>query len=228
VHRQSVTLLIAAAFLAWPGMAHAAPTQTPPTAASLADSRPLLSWTLGADEGVHGVYVASSAGVTPEGKFYDETTVDSDWFSSDQRLTSSWQPTRRIPAGTYWWNLEWELLGDDSWTTSYTPPVSFTIPTTLRVVGVSIRQWVYSTDTVTVAYVTNAQRATVACSVYHGRRLIARRSRIDTGIALLARDSSACEVNVARTYAGKRLRLVGEVRAGGKVARMTRYFYGIR
>ena len=114
------------------------------------------------------------------------------------------------------------------YTSSYTAPAAFTVPVQIRAGGVSIAQWIYSLDTVTVAYISNTKRVDVKCLVYLGSRVVARGGKTDTYVNTGIRDSSSCEVNVGHAYAGKRLRLVGEVRAGGRLVRASRYFYGKR
>jgi len=221
--RVPATIPIALALLA-PATATAAPTLHAPTPSSLADSRPLVAWTPAAGETVDAVHIATASGTTPEGKLYDETRADTGFPAAS---VTSYQPTSRLPAGTYYWNVAW-MLGEPTYVSAYSPVASFTIPVHLRRVGVSIQQWTHSTDTVTVTYRTNAATARITCSVFHGRRRIARRSTRDTYITPLERDESTCEVNVPRSMGGKRLRLVGEVTAGGRTMRAVRYFTGKR
>jgi hypothetical protein len=220
---RTVALAAVALLLAAPTAA-ATPTLIAPTTASLADSRPLVAWTPGVGETIEAVYIATTSGTTPEGQLYDETRVDTGFPAAS---VTSYQPTSRLPAGTYYWNVRW-MLGEPTYDNAYSPVASFTIPLQLRRVGVSIEQWGLSGDTVTVRYLTNAATARITCSVYHGRRRIARRSTRDTYITPLGREESTCQVNVPRSMGGKRLRLVGEVVAGGCTARASRYFIGMR
>lgn len=221
--RFAVIASIAAAGFA-PADAAAIPVLGAPTPESVADSRPLLSWSLVPGEEVNTLSVASSADRTPEGEFFDENRITGDAFSDG--TTTQWQPTSRISAGEYWWNLQW-YVSDYSFV-GYTDPASFTIPVQLRSPRLAIRQYLYSADEVTLSFVTNASRATVTCAVFSGRRRIARRVIRFEISAIGARSSTTCDVGISRRWAGKRLRVVAEARAAEKTVRQQRIITGRR
>lgn len=217
-------IVVVGAALFGPASASAAPTHIEPTAASLVASRPLLSWMPLAGESVSTIDVSRRPDVTPEGEFFDENRVEFDLVADG---ATSWQPTRRFYAGSYWWQVKW-IVDDYSAPGGFTTPTPFVIPASVKANGVSIYQWDASLDDVTVAYISNVRYPVATCSVYFGTKLITRRAVRDDNYSSGVKTIAKCEVNVSKAYAGKRLKLVAVVKAGGKSSAVLRYFYGKR
>ena len=220
-----ITITSAAlALLVVPATALAEPTPNPVDAASLADSRPLYSWNLPAGEEIYAVEVASKPDVTPDGEFFSENRVD---YGSVDATATSYQDTTRMYAGTYWWNIFYKVVSPYS--SHYTAPATFTIPLQNKVLGASVTQYIYVSDSVDVTYRSNAKTAVVTASIYSGRKLIARKSKVDSYITPLEKEKVYVDgTKIGRQYGGKKLKLVVQVKAGGKVASLTKFFYGRR
>jgi hypothetical protein len=117
-----------------PGIVHAAATPVSPApGAVVSSSHPVLAWTVPPNEKSETIYVASAPQSTPEGPFYDENVVTSDFFTSasDPR---QWAPTSALRAGSYWWIVG--TADRDTFETRYSSPSAFRIPATVRIVSV--------------------------------------------------------------------------------------------
>lgn len=191
------------------GAAHAAPTMNPVDVGT--KNRPLHSWTLPDGEELGPITVSRSSAVTPEGKFFDDDQVSWDLLAP---TATQWQNTKRLPAGTFWWNLRWNTT--DYLTTAYTAPQAFTIPAYLRTVRASIKQYEYFSDTVTVTYIANTTTAKVRCRIQYGRKVIRTAYAVEDSLTIAAKNTSRCETGkLGGKLLGKPAKLIVDVTAPG-------------
>lgn len=196
----------------------AAPVLNPPTPESLRDSRPLFSWTLASDERANTITVSTSAAVTPEGEFFDENRVTGDALTD----LTQWQPTSRLSAGAYYWNLQW--YKQDFSQQGYTPPSAFTIPLRLEGARVSVTQSKYFDTEVSYSVVSNAKSIVTTCTVLDGVRVVRRKSKRLPFPTPGVRAKGSCMMAVPDALNGKRLRAVVKVVAGVKSVSASRVF----
>jgi hypothetical protein len=84
--------------------------------------------------------VADRPETTPEGRFFAENVVDSDFFLSTQD-PREWAPATPLYAGRYWWVVESE--DRECCQRYFSRPSSFTIPVDLRISALRIQREVF-------------------------------------------------------------------------------------
>lgn len=207
------------------GTASAAPRPVSPADGAIVRSaHPILRWELPANERSEEISVASKPDTTPEGRFFSENVVTSDFFLSTQD-PREWAPTSALYAGRYWW-----IVGSEEreCCQSYlSTPVGFTIPAEARIVGLRIRRQNYfflpDELDVDVYWRTNVERpiAEVSVTTFRGRRLwLARKTEF--GSVGRVGSSSFAWSRPRRVRTGTRVRLRVRLSAGGANASVTR------
>lgn len=211
------------ALLALPATAHAAPTLTNPTAASVAINRPIYTWATPVGETVESISVSTRPGVTPEGELHAESRVA---FGIPSDGATSWQDTYRTPAGRYWWQVRWTTM-EPEYTSAYTIPMVFVIPAWVRRPAVSVRQWSWSAEDFRVSYVANTKVVRVRCDLRHGRTLVRTDREVSLYNSVGVRAAQTCEIAVPARLSGERLRIVATVAAGSRSVVAARSFVAI-
>jgi len=128
----------------------------------------------------------------------------------------------RMPSGTYWWNVRWETF--DPFVEHFTPAASFTIPTYIRAPKLVLTQYA----TVNAVYLavscdTNAPTASVKCFVYQGTKIVAR-GAVAALPPLTGRTTGYCNLKIAESLDGKKLRAYAQITGGGTVAKVSKIF----
>jgi hypothetical protein len=166
---QASCAALAAGVFALTAWGTATPT-SPPPGAVVRSSHPIFKWTLPPGERSESIYIASKPDTTPEGKFYDENVVESDFFFStdDPR---EWSPTSPLYAGRRWW-----IVGsrNNDFDTFFSAPREFTIPPTATIASVTVRRYSFLRNLdFTVRWRSNARRPVVTASIstLRGKRL---------------------------------------------------------
>ena len=135
--RRLLLALGAAVALLAPGAAGGVATPISPSPGAIVEtSHPVFSWSLPPNEESDGIYVADAPATTIEGRFFDESIVESDIFFGNE---TSWSPSSPLPAGTYWWNV-WSH-DRETFDSFYSAPISFTIPARARIMSIRIRRY---------------------------------------------------------------------------------------
>jgi hypothetical protein len=201
----------------------AASPVSPPNGAVVNSSHPVLSWTVPASERSEAIYVASAPQTTPEGRFYEENVVTSDFFTNDVR---QWAPTSALFAGTYWWTVR--TSDRQTFDTYFSPPVSFTVAAQGRLVSVRVRRTSYSflpdELDISVRWQANVREAIVVASLARrGRRIWRVREREEPFDAASARTTEFEWEKPRRIRAGTRLRLTLTLSLGRRTASVRRW-----
>jgi hypothetical protein len=169
---RTILSLVGLGALVLAGVAQAAASPVSPApGAVVQSSHPVFTWTVPPNEESQTIHVATAPQTTPEGRFFSENVIESDFFLTDVR---QWAPTSALYAGTYWW-----IVGTqdrDSFLSRFSAPSEFRIPATVRIASVRLRRnsYTYVPDDldITVRWSTNARQATVSAAVSRaGRRL---------------------------------------------------------
>src|SRR5512133_2882261 len=159
---QASCVALAAGVFALTAWGTATPTSPAPGAA-VHTSHPVFTWTLPAGESSDSIYIASKPDTTPEGKFYDENVVDSDFFLSTEN-PREWSPTSPLYAGRRWWIVG--ARNDETYDTSFSTPREFTIAPTAKIVSVGVRRYSFLRNLdFTVRWRSNARRPIVTASI---------------------------------------------------------------
>lgn len=220
----SLPVLVLSALFAVPASAAAAPTLITPDATSIAANRPLFSWTAPAGETVAAVAVAKLPNQTPEGELYSENLVD---FGVPAEGATTYQDSYMLAAGNYWWNVRWE--SENPYASTYSAPLAFTIPAKVKVSSIKVTQYGYNvTDSATVVFNANTRTATTTCTLHNGRRLVTRKSKATDYVTLGRKSTTYLDLPVARSLAGKRLKVTCTVKAGKASHSLVRYIVGKR
>ena len=157
--------------LAATALAAATPV-TPPPGTSVTTSRPRFAWTLPATEQAQGIYIARKPDVTPDGRFYDQSIVAYGVLAPADR---EWTPSSPLYAGSYWWNV-WSSDQDSS--TIFSAPSAFTIPVSLRLVGVRPKRYPsVHAMTIDVRWTANVARLLIRVRLVRGRRIVWKSSQ---------------------------------------------------
>jgi hypothetical protein len=157
----SCVALAAGAFVltAW----GAATPISPAPGAVVRSAHPVFKWSLPPGERSDSIYIASKPDTTPEGKFYDENVVDSDFFFSTED-PREWSPTSPLYAGRRWWIVG--SRNDETYDTSFSTPREFTIAPTANIVSLGVRRYPFLRNLdFTVRWRSNARRPIVTASI---------------------------------------------------------------
>jgi hypothetical protein len=159
------------------------------------------------------IYVATAPQTTPEGRFFSENVVESDFFLTDVR---QWAPTSALYAGTYWW-----IVGTqdrDSFLSRFSAPSEFRIPATARITSVRLRRnsYTFVTDDlgITVRWSTNARQATISAAVSRAGRRLWRARETESSFVGAAGTTFFTWTKPRRIRQGTPLRVTITVRAG--------------
>jgi hypothetical protein len=193
---------------------------SPSSGAVLHTSHPVFKWTLPPGESSDSIYIARKPDTTPEGKFYDENVVESDFFrfSTDPR---EWSPTSPLYAGRRWW-----IVGsrNEDFDTFFSTPSEFTIAPFAKIVSVGVRRFAFlrNLDFV-VRWRSNARQPIVSASIstLSGRRRWSGRS-VEYGSVGEVGSSLFSWYASRRVRKGSLVRFRATVRAQGASATVTR------
>jgi hypothetical protein len=196
------------------GSAHSAATPVSPAAgAVVSSSHPVFTWTVPGNEESETIYVAGAPQTTPEGLFYDENVVTSDFFTSDPRR---WAPRGALHAGSYWW-----IVGTrdrDTFESRYSRPSAFRIPATVRIVAVRLRRNSYEFFPdeldITVRWTTNARQVTVSAAVSRAGRRLWRAQQTESELVGMTGTSYFTWRKPSRIRQGAPLRVAVALRSG--------------
>jgi hypothetical protein len=148
---------------------------SPPPGAIVTAAHPVFSWTLPANEQSQAISIANKPDVTPAGRFYDENLVDLGDFSTDVR---EWSPSTPLYAGRYWWNV---LSTDrDTFASSYSAPVDFTIPVALTLRAIKTKRYLFIHSlSIDVRWSANARQARVTVRLFRAGKAIWKAAETD-------------------------------------------------
>jgi hypothetical protein len=210
------------ALLALAAAAAAGATATPrsPEAGGETTSHPVFTWSKPAGETSAAIFLASSPATTPEGKFYAERVVDSDFFSDD---VLTWAPERPLFAGRYWWSVE---TRDGDFKSYYMRPAPFVVRPAAAIRSLRTHAYgaLHSLD-LTVTWTANTRSAVVGLKIRRGTSTIGTYSgREDVPFAGDPNQTSLSWRRSSRIRAGTRVTLVVTVRAGSVTRTLTRAF----
>jgi hypothetical protein len=217
---QASCAALAAGVFALTAWGTATPT-SPASGAVLKTSHPVFTWTLPAGESSESIYIASKPDTTPEGKFFDENVVDSDFFFSDQD-PRQWSPTSPLYAGRRWWIVG--ARNNETYDTTFSTPSAFTIAPTAKIVGVSVRRYSFLRNVdFTVRWNSNARRPIVEASIstLSGIRRWSARS-VEYGSIGEVGSSFFSWYAARRVRKGSLVRFRATIRAQGASATLTR------
>ena len=216
---QASCVAFAAGVFALTAWGAATPT-SPAPGAVLRSAHPVFKWTLPPGESSESIYIASKPDTTPEGKFYEENVVESDFFfSTDIRangrhvaslcgasLVDRWVEERR------------------AFDTFFSRPSEFTIPPTAKIVSLAVRRYAFLRNLdFTVRWRTNARRPIVTASIstLSGIRRWSARS-VEYGSSGEVGSSLFSWYASRRVRKGSLVRFRATVRAQGASATVTR------
>ena len=123
-----------------------------------------------AGESSESIYIADKPDTTPEGKFFVENVVESDFFFGTPN-PSEWTPESPLYAGKRWWIVG--SRNDETFDSSFSAPREFTIAPTAKIVSISVRRYSFLRNLdFTVRWSSNARRPVVTASIstLSGRR----------------------------------------------------------
>jgi hypothetical protein len=210
---------LAAGVSASTAWATATPT-SPASGAVLHTSHPVFTWTLPPGESSQSIYIASKPDTTPEGKFYDENVIESDFFGADPR---EWSPTSPLYAGRRWWIVgSW----NENFDTFFSTPSEFTIAPTAKITSVGVRRYAFLRNLdFTVRWRSNARRPVVTASIstLSGIRRWSARS-VEYGSIGEVGSTLFSWYASRRVRKGSLVRFRATVRAQGASATVTRKF----
>ena len=216
---QASCVALAASVFALTAWGTATPT-SPASGAVVRSSHPIFKWTLPAGESTESIYIADQPNTTPEGKFYDENVVDSDFFfSTDPR---EWSPTSPLYAGRRWWIVG--SRNDETFDTSFSMPSEFTIAPTAKIVSVGVERYEFLRNLdFTVRWRSNARRPIVTASIstLSGIRRWSGRSLEYGSIGALGSSDFSWYAS-RRVRKGSLVRFRATIRAQGASATVTR------
>jgi hypothetical protein len=216
---QASCVALAAGVFALTAWGTATPT-SPTPGAVVRSSHPVFKWTLPPGESSDSIYIARKPDTTPEGKFYDENVVESDFFrfSTDPR---EWSPTSPLYAGRRWW-----IVGsrNDDFDIFFSTPSEFTIAPFAKIVSVGVRRYAFlrNLDFV-VRWRSNARQPIITASIstLSGIRRWSGRS-VEYGSIGEVGSSQFSWYASRRVRKGSLVRFRATVRAQGASATVTR------
>ena len=204
-----IASLVGGAIFAAATLASATPV-TPPPGATVRTAHPVFTWTLPANEGSLGIFIANSPATT-DGAFPDQNVVDTDVVTFETR---KWSPSHPLYAGHYWWNV-WstDLETEESF---YSSPTDFTIPVALRLYGVTAKRFSSPRRRlwVVVRASANVKRPLVRIRLLHGGRIVWKAARKAYG-NIIPGAINFYWYPGRGVKPGTRLRLVTTISAGG-------------
>jgi hypothetical protein len=211
---RSLFPLVVLGALAVAGVAHAAASPVSPApGAVVQSSHPVFTWTVPPNEESQTIYVATAPQTTPEGRFFSENVVESDFFLNDER---QWAPTSALYAGTYWW-----IVGTqdrDSFVSRFSAPSEFRIPAVASIASIRLRRnsYTFVPDDlgITVRWNTNARQATVSAAVSRAGRRLWRARETESSFVGTAGTTFFTWTKPRRMRQGTPLRVTITVRAG--------------
>jgi hypothetical protein len=146
----------------------AAPSPLSPKAGStLTTSHPTFRWKLASTEAAESVSIASSPAIGSTGDF--AKTVDADILQAD---STSWTPTRALPAGKYWWHVASHSNAVGSPPDHlFSPAVPFTVKAVISVGSIAFktagRQFL-----ATISFKANVRNVVVVKRLYKGTKVL--------------------------------------------------------
>ena len=187
----------------------------PPAGSIVRSAHPVLRWELPANERSEAVYIAKAPDTTPQGTFYSENVVTSDFFGSgDPR---EWAPERALYAGHYWWMVQSE--DRDAFATYRSAPIDFTIPVSLRFTTVRLQRqsgFLFREVDVTAHWTANLEEVQVEASVLRGRTRLWTARETEEFVSIGTVEDTDFEWSVPRRVKrGTRLVMRVTLRGGG-------------
>lgn len=196
--RHALVAVIALIALALPAGAAALTPTAPVDSATGLGEHPVFAWSLDGHE-PNVIAVSRAQRTTPEGEFYDEDREGGDALRGTD---TSWAPTSAIPAGRYWWNVQW--FAPDYSASGWTSPSSFTIPTRLRAQRLRVPTLYSFAIYADVSWWSNTRSSRLVAELYIGTRRAARRVEFENDQSIAARNDRSVRLGIPRWARGKR------------------------
>jgi len=223
----TVVALVASLVVPAAASAMTAPVIAPPTPDSLAASQPVFTWVLGpAGEYVSSISISTDATVDANGGL--ATTTNGTFLYPLQSVLTA-TPTRKLAAGTYFWNAGFNAAEGQPYERGYTPVQSFRInPYVKGLVGTFTQYNYIPALLASGSFVSNTKTAVVTCTVRKGAVRISSQKKVLTYMTIAARNNFYCsDLTVPERYDGQKLNLFVKVVSGGKVVSTVKFFRAI-